>query len=61
MGFLKTFSYSLTINESYYLKLEKYLCSIFVCFCNIWRLYEEKNIWYDMILLVAPTHSVSVI
>ena len=28
--------------ESYYLKLEKYLCSIFVCFCNIWRLCEEK-------------------
>ena len=31
--------------ESYYLNLEKYLCSIFVCFCNIWRLYEENVIW----------------
>ena len=35
-------------NMNQYLKLEKYLSSIFVCFGNMWRLYDE-NIWYDMI------------
>ena len=33
--------------ESHYFQLEKYFYSVFVCFCNIWRLYEEIiNIWY---------------
>ena len=27
---------------------KKYLCRAFVCFCNIWRLYEEKYIWWFM-------------
>ena len=35
-------------SQSCYLELEKYLCSVFQCFCNIWRLYE-KNMRYDML------------
>ena len=46
MGFLKTFSYSLTINESYYLKLEKYLC-IYLYVFVIYEGYMRKKI-YDM-------------
>ena len=51
-GFLRVLPPFKNQYESYYLKLEKYLCSIFVCFCNIWRSYEENvydMIWYDMI------------
>ena len=45
MGFCESFlvpktNINLIINNLF-------LYSVFVCFCNIWRLYE-KNIWYDM-------------
>ena len=49
-GFLQVLPRFKNQYEFYYLKLEKYLCSIFVRFCNIWRLYEE-NIWYDMMII----------
>ena len=50
-GFLRVLPPFKNQCESYYLKLEKYLCSMFVCFCNTWRSYEEKiydMIWYNM-------------
>ena len=50
-GFLRVLPCFKSQYESYYLKLEKCLCSIFVCFYNIWRLCEEKYmIWYQYIL-----------
>ena len=46
-GFLRVLPHFKNEYESYYLQLEEYLCSVFVCFCNVWRLYEENiNIWY---------------
>ena len=46
-AFCETFLVSETNMSLIIYNWKKYLCSVFVCFCNIWRLNEE-NKWYDI-------------